>query len=200
MPLNKEYVITDDTRIRAALPTIKKILADGGAAILMSHLGRPLKKKKEDGSINVEKFTLNHVTNHVAKLLGTKVHFCSETVGSEATKMAAALPMGEVLILENTRFQKEEGKGDAAFAKQLAALADVYVNDAFGTAHRAHASTTTIAQFFDKGAKTFGFLMQNEIENANKVLNNPTRPLTACLLYTSPSPRDRTRSRMPSSA
>ena len=168
VPLNKEYIITDDTRIRAALPTIKKILADGGAAILMSHLGRPLKKTKEDGSINVEKFTLNHVTAHVANLLGVKVHFCPETVGSQATKMAADLPMGEVLILENTRFQKEEGKGDAGFAKQLAALADVYVNDAFGTAHRAHASTTTIAQFFDKGAKTFGFLMQNEIENANK--------------------------------
>ncbi len=181
VPLDKEYNITDDTRIRAALPTIKKILADGGAPILMSHLGRPLKKKQEDGSINVAKFTLNHVTNHVANLLGTKVHFCPETVGEQASKMAASLPMGEVLILENTRFQKEEGKGDAGFAKQLAALADVYVNDAFGTAHRAHASTTTIAQFFDQGAKSFGYLMQNEIENANKVLNNPTRPLTAII-------------------
>ncbi len=181
VPLNKEYVITDDTRIRAALPTIKKILADGGSAILMSHLGRPLKKKNEDGSINVEKFTLNHVTEHVAKLLKTKVHFCPETVGNQATKMAKALPKGEVLILENTRFQKEEGKGDAGFAKKLAALADVYINDAFGTAHRAHASTTTVAQFFKKGEKSFGFLMQNEIENANKVLNNPDRPLTAII-------------------
>lgn len=181
VPLNKDYQITDDTRIRAALPTIKKILSEGGAAVLMSHLGRPLKKTKEDGSINVEKFTLNHVTDHVANLLGTKVHFCPETVGEQAIQMATDLSMGEVLILENTRFQKEEGKGDEGFAKQLAALADVYVNDAFGTAHRAHASTTTVAQFFEKGAKSFGYLMQNEIENANKVLNNPERPLTAII-------------------
>ena len=181
VPLDKQYTITDDTRMRAALPTIKKILADGGAAILMSHLGRPMKKTKEDGSINVERFTLNHVTKHLAKLTGATVHFCPETVGGEATKMAKALKGGEILLLENTRFNKGEKKGDKEFAKQLAALADVYVNDAFGTAHRAHASTTTIAQFFGKGEKSFGYLMQNEIKNANRVLNNPERPLTAII-------------------
>ena len=181
VPLDKTYRITDDTRIRAALPTIKKILKDGGAAILMSHLGRPLKNTNEDGSLNVGKFTLNHVTNHIAKLLKTKVHFCPQTIGNQATKMAKDLPMGEVLILENTRFQNEEGKGDEGFAMKLAALADVYVNDAFGTAHRAHASTTVIAKFFKKEEKSFGYLMQNEIENANKVLNNPNRPLTAII-------------------
>ncbi len=182
VPLDsKTSKITDDTRIRAALPTLKKILKDGGAAIVMSHLGRPLKKTKEDGSIDVEKFTLNHVVAHVAKLLKTKVHFCSETVGKEAEKMAKQLPMGEVLIIENTRFNKGEKKGEEAFAKQLAKLGDVYINDAFGTAHRAHASTTTVAKFFKQGEKSFGYLMQAEIKNANKVLNNPDRPLTAII-------------------
>ena len=182
VPLNsKTFQITDDTRIRAALPTLKKILADGGAAIVMSHLGRPLKKVKEDGSIDVEKFTLNHVVAHVAKLLETKVHFCPNTVGTEAEEMAQQLPMGEVLIIENTRFNKGEKKGEEAFAKQLAKLGDVYVNDAFGTAHRAHASTTTVAKFFKNGEKSFGYLMEAEIKNANKVLNNPERPLTAII-------------------
>ena len=182
VPLDKKtFEITDDTRIRAALPTIKKILKDGGAAILMSHLGRPQKKIKEDGSIDVEKFTLQHVVAHVAKLLGTKVHFCPETVGATAEKMVQELPFGEVLIVENTRFSKNEKKGDNAFAKQLATLGDVYVNDAFGTAHRAHASTTTVAKHFKKGTKTFGYLMQNEIKNANRVLNDPDRPLTAII-------------------
>ncbi len=182
VPLNsKTFKITDDTRIRAALPTLKKILKDGGAAVVMSHLGRPLKKTKDDGSIDVEKFTLNHVVKRVAKLLKTKVHFCSETVGKAAEKMAKQLPMGEVLIIENTRFHKGEKKGDEAFAKQLAKLGDVFINDAFGTAHRAHASTTTVAKFFKKGEKSFGYLMQAEIKNANKVLNNPDRPLTAII-------------------
>lgn len=182
VPLDsKTFTITDDTRIRAALPTIKKILKDGGAAIVMSHLGRPLKKVKEDGSIDVEKFTLNHVVAHVAKLLDTKVHFCPNTIGEEAEKMAKQLPMGEVLIIENTRFNKGEKKGDEAFAKQLAKLGDVYVNDAFGTAHRAHASTTTVAKYFKKEEKSFGYLMEAEIKNANKVLNNPDRPLTAII-------------------
>ena len=181
VPLDKDFNITDDTRMRAALPTIKHILDDGGAAILMSHLGRPGKKLKEDGSIDRERFTLNHVTAHLAALTGAKVHFCDETTGSKATSMAAALPMGEILVLENTRFNAGEKKGDEGFAKELAALADLYVNDAFGTAHRAHASTTTIAQYFDKGAKSFGYLMQAEIKNANKVLNSPERPLTAII-------------------
>jgi len=181
VPLDDKYKISDDTRIKGALPTIKHILKQGGAVILMSHLGRPQKKLNEDGSINVKKFTLNHVVSHLSKKLRVKVKFCPETVGKEATKMAKALKPGEVLVLENTRFQKEESKGDKAFAKKLAALGNVYVNDAFGTAHRAHASTTTVAQFFKKGTKCFGFLMQAEIENANRVINNPDRPVTAII-------------------
>ncbi len=182
VPLDsKTFKITDDTRIRAALPTLQKILKDGGAAIVMSHLGRPLKKKKEDGSIDVDKFTLNHVVMHVAKLLKTTVHFCPNTIGEKAEEMAKQLPMGEVLIIENTRFHEGEKKGDETFAKQLAKLGDVYVNDAFGTAHRAHASTTTVAKYFKKEEKSFGYLMEAEIKNANKVLNNPERPLTAII-------------------
>ncbi len=179
VPLDKQYNITDDTRMREALPTIKHVLSGGGAVILMSHLGRPLDKLKEDGTVNVEKFTLNHLTKHLAEMLGTTVKFCPETVGAAATKMAAELQPGEVLLLENTRFQKLEEKGDIEFSKQLAALGDIYVNDAFGTAHRAHASTTVMAQFFPKENRTFGFLMENEIKHSEKVLNNPERPFTA---------------------
>jgi len=179
VPLDKSHNITDDTRMQAALPTIKYILDHGGAAILMSHLGRPMKKKKEDGSIDVEAFTLQHLVDHLSALTGAKVHFCPETIGEKATQMAADLPAGEILLLENTRFNEGEKKGDEAFAKKLAQLADCYVNDAFGTAHRAHASTTTVAQFFTPDQKSFGFLMDNEIKNANKVLHNPERPLTA---------------------
>lgn len=179
VPLNDKFEITDDTRMRAALPTIRHILKSGGAVILMSHLGRPLKKLRPDGSVDVEKFTLRHLVPHLSELLGVPVKFSPETVGPTASKLAAELKPGEVLLLENTRFQPEESKGDPDFARQLAALADVYVNDAFGTAHRAHASTTTVARFFEKGQKTFGFLMKNEIENANRVLHNPDRPLTA---------------------
>jgi phosphoglycerate kinase len=181
VPLNAQFEITDDTRIQAALPTIKYILNHGGAAILMSHLGRPLKKLKEDGSIDREKFTLHHIVEHLSSLLNRTVKFCDETVGEKAEAMAAALQAGEVLVLENTRFEQGEKKGDEQFAKSLAKLADVYVNDAFGTAHRAHASTTTVAQFFPANAKSFGFLMEAEIKNANKVLNNPERPLTAII-------------------
>lgn len=181
VPLNKAYEVTDDTRIKGALPTIKHILDNGGAAILMSHLGRPMKKLKEDGTVDVERFTLKHVVSRLSALLGKEVKFCDETIGEKATKMAAELQAGEVLILENTRFNKGEKKGDEEFAKGLAALADIYINDAFGSAHRAHASTTTVAQFFPAGSKSFGFLMQKEIENANKVLNEPARPLTAII-------------------
>ncbi|MGB0932600.1 MAG: phosphoglycerate kinase, partial [Chitinophagales bacterium] len=168
-----------DTRIQAALPTIQYILDNGGAVILMSHLGRPLKKLNEDGSINVAKFTLKHTVNRLSESLGRPVQFVTETVGNAASAAASALKAGEVLVLENTRFQKEESKGDESFAKQLAALGDIYINDAFGTAHRAHASTTTVAQFFDADSKSFGFLLNKELENAKKVTENPARPLTS---------------------
>lgn len=183
VPFDKDFNITDDTRIRAALPTIQHILEDGGSAILMSHLGRPQKKKKEDGSLDVAKFSLRHISNHLSDLLGKEVKFCDEVevVGTKAQKMAADLKPGEVLLLENTRFQAGEEKGDETLAKAMADLGDIYVNDAFGTAHRAHASTTTVAKFFDKNAKTFGFLMEAEVKNAQKVLDAPERPLTAIL-------------------
>lgn len=181
VPLDSNYNITDDTRIRGALPTIRHIIDHGGSAILMSHLGRPEKKLLPDGSIDKEKFTLRHLVGHLSSLLGVEVKFCDELVGEKATKMARALQPGEVLLLENTRFEPGESKGNEALAKQLADLADVYVNDAFGTAHRAHASTTTIAQFFDQGAKEFGFLMDAEVSNAEKVMSNPQRPLTAII-------------------
>ncbi len=179
VPLDKSYNITDDTRIAAAIPTIKYILDHGGSAILMSHLGRPEEKLNPDGSINVEKFTLQHLVKHTSELLGVPVQFCPEFVGPKATEMAAALQPGQVLMLENTRFLKGESKGDVELAKQLAELGDMYINDAFGSAHRAHASTTTVAQFFGPGAKGFGFLMDAELKNANRVLNNPERPYTA---------------------
>jgi phosphoglycerate kinase len=178
VPLDKQYNITDDTRIREALPTIQHILKAGGACILMSHLGRPLEKLNADGSINREKFTLNHLTKHLKKKLKTKVHFADDCVGKSAVKKAAALKPGEVLLLENTRFYSEEEKGDAEFAKKLAALGDIYVNDAFGTAHRAHASTTIVASYFDKNHKCFGMLMDREIENANRCMKNPGKPVT----------------------
>lgn len=178
VPLDKQYNITDDTRIREALPTIQHILKEGGAVILMSHLGRPLEKRNADGTINREKFTLQHLVKHLRKKLKARVHFADDCVGKSAVKKAAALKMGEVLLLENTRFYEEEEKGDTEFAKKLAALADVYVNDAFGTAHRAHASTTVVAHYFDKSHKCFGFLMEREIENANRVMRNPEHPVT----------------------
>jgi phosphoglycerate kinase len=179
VPLNDKFEITDDTRMRKALPTIKAIIDQGGAAVVMSHLGRPQKKLKDDGSINVEKFTMRHLVDHLSELTGVAVKFCPQTVGPEAEAMSNALKPGEILLLENTRFTKGESKGDRAFAQQLSVLGDVYVNDAFGTAHRAHASTAIVAEFFDADKKSFGFLMEAEIVNANKVLNNPERPLTA---------------------
>ncbi len=181
VPLNNDLVVTDDTRIRAAIPTIKYVLDNGGAVILMSHLGRPQKKLKADGSVDRKKYSLLPVASHLSDLLGQAVQFVEETVGTAASSAAAELQNGDILLLENTRFQVEEKNGDEAFARQLANLADIYINDAFGTAHRAHASTTTVAQFFGKEAKSFGFLIQKELENSAKVLNNPTRPLTAII-------------------
>ena len=173
VPLDKEYNITDNTRIRASIPTIKKILSDGGSVILMSHLGRP-----KEGP--VEKYSLKHLVDHIAKLLDTNVKFAEDCIGEQAKQLAAGLKPGEVLLLENLRFYKEEEKGDSAFAKKLAALGDVYVNDAFGTAHRAHASTAVIAENFP-GKKFFGYVMANEIANADKVLLNSEKPFTAIM-------------------
>src|SRR5246127_4972327 len=164
VPLDKDYNITDDNRMTAALPTIKKILNDGGAVILMSHLGRP-----KDGP--TEKYSLKHLVPHLSDLLGQQVEFADDCIGPEAVEKAKALANGEVLLLENLRFYKEEEKGDKDFAQKLAALGDIYVNDAFGTAHRAHASTAVIAQFFPDDAKCFGYLMAAELSNAEKVLN-----------------------------
>ncbi len=179
VPLDKQYKITDDTRIREALPTIEHILRDGGACILMSHLGRPLEKLNADGTINKEKFTLRHLVNYLKDALGTTVLFADDCVGASAVELAHGLKQGEVLLLENTRFYAEEEKGDPAFAQKLAKLADVYVNDAFGTAHRAHASTTVVAKYFKKSDKCFGFLMEREIKNGNKVLHESKKPITA---------------------
>lgn len=174
VPLNDKFEITDDTRIRAAIPTIKKILEDGGSVILMSHLGRP-----KEGPTN--KYSLKHLIPHLSELLGTKVGFADDCIGAQAKEKAAALKPGEVLLLENLRFYKQEEKGDKDFAKQLASLGDVYVNDAFGTAHRAHASTAIIADFFPEGKKLFGLLMENEVKSAEKVLKSAEKPFTAIM-------------------
>ena len=173
VPLNDKFEITDDTRMRAAVPTIKKVLAGGGSVILMSHLGRP-KNGPED------KFSLKHIQKHLEKLLGVPVKFADDCIGESAKKQAAELKPGEVLLLENLRFYKEEEKGDEGFAQKLASLGDVWINDAFGTAHRAHASTAVIAKFFPND-KLFGYVMQGELESVDKVMHNPTRPFTAIM-------------------
>jgi phosphoglycerate kinase len=172
VPLDENFNVTDDTRIEAAKPTIDKILADGGSVILMSHLGRP--KGVE------EKYSLKHIVAKTSEVLGREVKFSEESVGEKARKAAADLKPGEILLLENLRFHKEEEAGDVEFSKKLASLGDIYVNDAFGTAHRAHASTTIIAQFF-ADEKCFGILLAKEIESLNKVLNNSKKPVTAVL-------------------
>ncbi|MEM1327076.1 MAG: phosphoglycerate kinase [Bacteroidota bacterium] len=180
VPFDKDFNITDDTRIQAALPTINYVLEQGGAAILMSHLGRPQKKKKEDGSIDMQKFTLRHVVGHLSSLMkGHIVKFAENTVGKDTQRYADELQSGEVLLIENTRFEAGEEKGSEALAKQFANLGDIYINDAFGSAHRAHASTTTVAQFFDPKQRAFGLLMEKEIKNATKALNSDARPITA---------------------
>lgn len=173
VPLDENYNITDDSRITAALPTLKKILNDGGSVILMSHLGRP----KEGPT---EKYSLKHLVNHLSSLLNTTVKFAADCIGEDAKTLSAGLQSGEVLLLENLRFYKEEEKGNREFAEKLAQLGDVYVNDAFGTAHRAHASTAIIAEFFPT-AKYFGYVMANEVANAEKVMNNAQKPFTAIM-------------------
>jgi len=172
VPLDEHFNVTDANRIEAAKPTIDKILKDGGSVILMSHLGRP--KGKEDN------FSLRHIVAKASEVLGVDVKFVTDSVGEEVEQAAAGLKPGEVLLLENLRFYKEEEAGDEIFAKKLASLGDIYVNDAFGTAHRAHASTTIIANFFPEN-KTFGALLAKEIESLDKVLKNSEKPVTAVL-------------------
>jgi len=176
VPLDKKtFEIKDDTRMKAAVPTINKILNDGGSVILMSHLGRP-KEGPEDKS------SLKHLVKHLSELLdGKEIQFANDCIGEDAKQKASALKPGEVLLLENLRFYKEEEKGDEAFAEKLSKLGDVYVNDAFGTAHRAHASTAVIAKFFPKEKKMFGLLMESEIKAAEKVLKSSEKPFVAII-------------------
>ncbi len=176
VPLDKKTLeITDDTRMKAAVPTIKKILGDGGAVILMSHLGRP-----KDGP--EDKSSLKHLAKHLTELLGgTTVLFADDCIGEKAQLTASMLRPGEVLLLENLRFYKEEEKGDEKFAEKLSKLGDVYVNDAFGTAHRAHASTAVIAKYFPKDKRMFGLLMGGEVSSAEKVLHQTQKPFVAII-------------------
>lgn len=173
VPLNEKFEITDTTRIDAAVPTVKKILNDGGSAILMSHLGRP-----KGGPEN--KYSLSHLLPYLSKSLGVEVKFADDCIGESAEKLSSELKGGDVLLLENLRFYKEEEKGDAAFAEKLSKLGDIYVNDAFGTAHRAHASTAVIAKFFPT-SKMFGYVMGNELKSINHVLTSGHKPFTAIL-------------------
>ncbi len=180
VPLDKQFNITDDSRIRSAVPTIKKILSDGGSVVLMSHLGRPLKKLKEDGSLDKMKFTLRHTLKTISELLELPVQFSESCIGDDALNASATLKPGQVLLLENLRFHKEEEKGDEVFAQELSRHGEYYVNDAFGTAHRAHASTAIIAKFFpDK--KCAGLLMADELKNAEMVMNRAQKPFTAVM-------------------
>jgi phosphoglycerate kinase len=172
VPLNDKFEITDDTRIKATIPTISKILNDGGSVILMSHLGRP-----KDGP--TEKYSLKHLVNPLSLILGKTVKFADDCIGQSATDLAASLNAGEVLLLENLRFYKEEEKGDEAFAEKLSKLGDVWVMDAFGTAHRAHASTAVIGKFFKD--KVCGYVMQAELDNAERLLEHSERPFTAIM-------------------
>lgn len=171
VPLNEKHEVTDATRIEAAKPSITKVLEDGGAVVLMSHLGRPSGVQEE--------FSLKHIVNKVSEVIGVQVKFASDCVSEEAFEMSSNLKSGEVLVLENLRFYDEEKKGDQAFAEKLAKHGDVYINDAFGTAHRAHASTTIVAQFFEE--KCFGYLLAKEIKSLDKVLHSEEKPVTAIL-------------------
>lgn len=172
VPLDKSFNVTDDNRIRATIPTLKKILADGGSCILMSHLGRPKEGPEE-------KYSLKHTVKTTEALLGRPVKFAGDCIGDEAFKLSAALQPGEVLLLENLRFYKQEEKGDPGFSEKLSKHGDIYVNDAFGTAHRAHASTTIVAQFVKE--KCAGYVMGAELANAKKVMENAAKPFTAIM-------------------
>lgn len=173
VPLNSSFEITDDTRIRAAMPTIKKVLSSGGSVILMSHLGRPKSGYEE-------KFSLKHLVKHISRLAGAPVRFADDCMGNVPHELARSLKPGEILLLENLRFHKEEEKGNEEFAAQLASLAEVYINDAFGTAHRAHASTAIVAGFFPEN-KMFGYLIESELQNMDKILKDAEAPFTAIM-------------------
>jgi phosphoglycerate kinase len=181
VPMNDQKEITDKTRIVNALPTLQYILDHGGSAVVMSHLGRPQKKLLSNGSVDVDRFTLKNIVPTLSELLKTEVKFASDVAGSRSQELATTLKPGEVLLIENTRFEPGEKEGSFELAKSMSLLGDVYINDAFGTAHRAHASTTTVAQFFEKGSKAFGFLMKKELENGQKVLNDPQEPMIAII-------------------
>ena len=177
----KNGVIQDDTRIRKSLPTIEYLQKKGARLIILSHLGRPLKDLMPDGSINREKYSLKPVAERLAECLNAPIAFASDCAGTDSFEKIAALQAGQILLLENTRFYKEEEKGDAGWAEQLAGMGEYYVNDAFGAAHREHCSTATIARHFDREHKAFGFLMKEEVENGFRVIRNPSRPLTAII-------------------
>ena len=179
VPLNDDKKITDDTRIARAAPTVRHLLEEGAAVILMSHLGRPQKEKTADGKIDEDKFSLEPIVSTLEDYIGCQVTFVNDTVGETARKAAKEVEPGQVLLLENTRFNSGEEKGDEELAASMAALADVYVNDAFGAAHRKHASTATVAERFPADKKAFGFLMEAEVEGAQKLLVKPARPVTA---------------------
>lgn len=179
VPLDDDKNITDATRIRGAVPTIKYLLDNGAAIVLISHLGRPQKKKLDDGSVDKEKFSLRPIVSALEDHVGCVVKFVPDTIGDEAAAAVAALEPGEILLLENTRFYAGEEKGDEDLAKQLSALGNIYVNDAFGAAHREHASTATVAQFFATDKKAFGMLMEAELDGASRLLNSPAKPVTA---------------------
>jgi len=179
VPLNEKFEITDDTRIQAALPTINKVLKDGGAAIIMTHFGRPKSNLQSVKLGAEEKYSTKHLVSHLSKLLDREVLFADDCGSENAYKMAKSIKAGEVLLLENTRFYGEETKGDEEFAQMLATLGDVYVNDAFGSAHRAHSSTTQVAKYFASDKKMFGYLMDAEVTNAEKVLHKAEKPFTA---------------------
>jgi phosphoglycerate kinase len=181
VPLDSDKQITDDTRMRKAIPTIRTVLDRGGSIILMSHLGRPQQKRAKDGSIDRNRFSLLPLVEPLAEMTGAKVLFARDCGGPSSKKLAASLQSGQILLLENTRFLEGEEQGDADFAHDLAKLGDFYINDAFGTAHRAHASTTLVANFFEPQDKMFGILMEAELANAEKILHRAKKPLVAIL-------------------
>lgn len=182
VPLDSNLNVTDDTRIKESIPTLKYLLnLDGVSLVLLSHLDRPLKKLLPDGTIDVNRFSLKNILPNLTDLLGCEVLFADDCIGEPAETLAKSLKPGQVLLLENTRFHKEEEKGDETFSKKLAGLGEAYINDAFGTAHRAHASTCIIANYFPKNLKAFGFLMKKELASAKRLLVNPDKPFTAII-------------------